>query len=136
MLTFAIGLFVGLGQEATTTGDQPEADATPVVATENPPEPAPHDAPRGPELTNPLDMEFLARTTDGPEALALLKRAGDTWLEQHHDIEAATRCYLAYLHADPNAAPEPEDTWLLARLRRAATGEQRDRQQQRSRSDR
>ena len=66
---------------------------------------------------DPTLLEELALDAGPSERARLLRRAGDRYLDERGDVEAAVRCYRASLEIDPADAPEPNDSWLLAVLK-------------------
>jgi hypothetical protein len=78
-------------------------------------------------VTTPLrapDLESRALTASGDDERAiLLKAAGDRYLNDTGDVEAALRCYRGVLRlasSDERTHFDPADTWLLAALKRGA----------------
>lgn len=77
-------------------------------------------------VTTPLrapDLESRALTVSGDERAILLKAAGDRYLTETGDVEAALRCYrgvLSLASSDQRTHFDPADTWLLAALKRGA----------------
>ncbi len=91
--------------------------------------PAPRPAPEGPVATRPAEPDaglpavvLEWRAFDRPEQRAdLYRRAGDLYVRQENDLEAAVRCYGNALDAGTNADLEikPEDEWLLMAIKDA-----------------
>ena len=75
-------------------------------------------------VTTPLrapDLESRALMAAGDERAILLKAAGDRYLNETGDVEAALRCYrgvLSLASSDERTHFDPADTWLLAALKR------------------
>jgi hypothetical protein len=90
-------------------------------------EPARTEPPTVPQpVTTPLrapDLESRALMVKGAERALLLKAAGDRYLNETGDVEAALRCYrgvLSLASSDERTHFDPADTWLLAALKRGA----------------
>lgn len=84
----------------------------PPVEPKRPPAPAP----------TPAELELAAEQADAPaEAARKFREAGDRYLREYADYQAAIRCYRNFLDgADPaDRAVGPDDTWLLTSLKRA-----------------
>jgi len=111
---FLLGLWVGRGLDVAVT----RAPAAPESPAEAGPEPDTETAPSGPEHIELLAELDPAAAAASPEQL---RRAGDQYLNERHDLLGATRCYRWYLEllpADQRGEWRDEDSWLLASLRR------------------
>jgi hypothetical protein len=75
----------------------------------------------------PADLEARAGARhSAAEQAILLKAAGDRYLNELGDVEAALRCYRKLLKlatSDERTHFDPADTWLLAALKRGADQE-------------
>ena len=119
-ILFLVGLLLGrqgLPSPPVSDGNGGGAQA------EAPAEPsAPRDAPPSTDLSDPSQVEMLAEVSPEAASAEDLRRAGDQYLNERHDVSGAMRCYRKYLERLPEperAAWEDGDTWLLASLRRA-----------------
>ena len=86
----------------------------------------PADQQRPPSVTLPPDdpaplVERRADDAPDSERAALLRQAGDRYLTEAADPEAALRCYSRALDADTedNAKFSPDDNWLLMAIKNA-----------------
>jgi hypothetical protein len=68
-----------------------------------------------------LVIERVASASGGDRLAQLYRRAGDRYLEQNGDYQAATRCYERALEVSTEAelAIAPDDSWLLTALKKA-----------------
>lgn len=92
----------------------------PPVATA-PGSPAEPKQPPAPALS-PAELELAAEQAPAPaEAARKFREAGDRYLREYADYQAALRCYRNFLDgAEPaDKAVAPDDTWLLTSLKRA-----------------
>ena len=79
-----------------------------------------------PEPRSAYEWELLAEQTDGPDSSRYFRKAGDLYLADEADYDAAMRCYRLFLKLTPRAEwddPAGGDTWLLVALKRARTSE-------------
>lgn len=88
------------------------------------PEIVPATSPKPDEPATKLDPaeKFALRLSSATdeEKPAILREAGDYYLNTEDDVAAAVNCYQRYLELLPRvqvAKYEPSDTWLLATLR-------------------
>jgi hypothetical protein len=73
-------------------------------------------------VPSPAELELEAeKTLVKAEAARRFREAGDRYLRDYADYRAALRCYRNFLdEADPDQLQiTPDDTWLLASLKRA-----------------
>jgi anti-sigma factor RsiW len=98
---------------------------TPAPARGLPEERTPEPAP--PAVAATTDPAALAQAAD-PGRVAALRRAGDHYLTEEIDPEAALRCYARALDAGSadDAKFSPEDNWLLMAIKIAREKEAHD----------
>jgi hypothetical protein len=94
--------------------------AEPTVAVEEKPTPLPAPAPA-------VVVEQRAEKAADSERAALLRQAGDRYLNDEADPEAALRCYSKSLSAgsEDDAKFSPDDNWLLMAIKNAREKEAR-----------
>jgi hypothetical protein len=77
-----------------------------------------------PSPPTPGALESQAVAAASPdERASLLRTAGDRYLTDQNDVEAALRCYRALLKltsSTDRARSDPGDSWLLAALKRGS----------------
>lgn len=85
--------------------------------------PAPGTVPTAPAP----ELERLARQAADARRAALLRQAGDRYLNEENDPEAALRCYTKALEAGApdDAKFSPDDNWLLMAIKNAREKEAR-----------
>jgi hypothetical protein len=73
-------------------------------------------------------VERRAETAADPERAALLRQAGDRYLDEETDPASALRCYAKSLDAgsQDDAKFSPDDNWLLMAIKNAREKEARD----------
>jgi hypothetical protein len=107
--------------------------ARPHAATADPPgkavvddTPPPHE--ERPAPVPPLVAEEEAARAADAERAALYRRAGDRYLEDENDPEAALRCYGRALDSGSAAEAQfsPDDNWLLMAIKNAREKEKRN----------
>jgi hypothetical protein len=88
-----------------------------LVPQEERPLPLPQQPPAAPAPV----LERVAEHTTLDERVALLRQAGDRYLHEDNDPEAALRCYTRALDAAPEEARKfsPDDNWLLMAIKNA-----------------
>jgi hypothetical protein len=92
------------------------------------PEERPPEAPPAPgRVVTAPELERLARQAEESRRAALLRQAGDRYLSDENDPEAALHCYTKSLNAGPGdgAKFSPDDNWLLMAIKNAREKEAR-----------
>lgn len=70
------------------------------------------------ENPSPQALEIRAFEASTMERRRLLRLAGDQYLKMS-DVGSATRCYARLLEIKQDAGMDPDDSWLLAALRKS-----------------
>ncbi len=107
VLVFALGVAAGRVSSGVAETEQQTSHVSATIEAEIP------------EGDDPALLEIRAEHPPTGNAAQLFLRAGDLFLLERMDIRAAMRCYGRYLRLAPeDRAPDLDDTWLLASLKR------------------
>lgn len=114
-------------------GGTPEnPGTTPVLSEVAHSTPLPETPPAGPVfsrdlLNDPEQFALLLGRSSREQQAALLKAAGDTYLNEFGDVEHAVRCYRRLLSLEPpedGVSTNLDDSWLLRSLKQARLQEE------------
>jgi hypothetical protein len=96
--------------------------AAEVIIVEKSPEPAPAPPATEPREAEPSAVALEWQAVESSEKrVELYRRAGDRYLAESNDLEAALRCYRQMLNAgsEKDLLNSPDDNWLLMALKDA-----------------
>jgi hypothetical protein len=113
---------------ASTYWLRPTAPAE-VIIVEKSPEPAPSPAATAPHEAEPSAIALEWQAVESPnKRVELYRLAGDRYLVESNDMEAALRCYRQMLNAgsEKDLVISPDDNWLLMALKDARLKEKLD----------
>jgi len=126
---YAAGLataFVILGGLPESEGPVPAVSET--AHEESVPETAPaHPVFSSDMLNDPEQFALLLARSPREQQVALLKTAGDTYLNEFGEVEQALHCYRRLLSIEPpvgDTQSNLDDTWLLRSLKQARLQEE------------
>jgi len=127
VLCFAAGAALGVRLKPDLRPvPEPQVVYVEVPPVANAPGSPPGPPPAVARIPSPAELELRAEQAPArADAAQLFRQAGDRYLRDYADYQAAIRCYRNFLdEADPDALTvSADDTWLLTSLKRARAQE-------------